>query len=116
MQFQLPANHTTVLTGIDVFAETRTNELLRGHLATHNNPYMLMYGMSAFSNHESVQDVLFVNDDHEELPTKRYSLVVVNLPGQTVYQNGNVLIEVPPNHHAALTKLSGTVPFLAIVQ
>lgn len=115
MQFELPSNHTSVLTGPDIFIESRADDLIRGHLAT-NNPHVLIYGMSPLRNHQNVQNVLFVDDDHQELPTKRYSLVVVYLPGQSVYQNGNVLIDVPPNHHAAFTKLIGTVQFLAIVQ
>lgn len=116
MQFQLPSNHTTILTGTDVFLEARANESIRGHLAVTKVPYVLIYGMSPLSDHQNVQNMIFVSEDEEELTLSRYSLVVINLPGQTVYQNGNVLIEVCPEHHAAFTKLSGTVQFLVIVQ
>lgn len=116
MQFQLPSNHTTVLTGTDVFIEARAEEAIRGHFACKKDPYVLMYGMSPLSDHQNVNGMIFVSEDEEELTLSRYSLVVVYLPSQTVYQNGNVLIEVCPEHHAAFTKLSGTVPFLAIVQ
>jgi len=115
MQFQLPSNHTTILTGTDVFIEARAEEAIRGHFACKKDPYVLMYGMSPLSDHQNVNGMIFVSED-EELTLSRYSLVVVYLPSQTVYQNGNVLIEVCSEHHAAFTKLSGTVPFLVIVQ
>lgn len=114
MQFELPVTQTTVILGQDISFDQRVNEIIRGHTVYTVHSNVLIIGAVPMLEHPD-PSIVFVPEE-EPIKIQRYSLIVVNYPQQTVFNNGLVLVEVTPERAKELQRLADAgMAFLAIV-
>lgn len=115
MHFDLPSTKSTVLIGGDV--EQRAVELVRGHIANHISPNVLFIGrcVGDLGTIPSDLNVTFTTED-SEIELLKYSLVVVNTPRKSFYNNGIFSMDVPVDQWNVLNTIALVdVPFIGVM-